>query len=420
MMNESFNIAVALLQTFHVFYLIYVFHETFNQHYVCDTNCVTRYGIGGGICLFTIFIVPLSLCKVVYMLILILFPLLIYMKKDGWIQPLAVWYALLFVSLCMTIMVQYFVSIIPVQKMPFTFTIHNLYLNVLTIFMFLYLRRSMQLNEFPYIVILNIGFLILCVMDILFFYESKVDVFDNIRLLPTSLSLCFLALFRLSYAMESSKDNILNLTIQRYADKENKEKYEAIEKENRMVMQQLHDMKKHLRILEEMHNSEDDFTSYRNAMEEKAEAILNYKQTGNVLIDHILQTYQSRFKQANIQYNIEIDKIDFTFMNTIDLSALIANLLDNAIESARRCKERFLLLKIKEQRGIIIVKMKNSCLDIMEENGELKSMKSDLLYHGYGMRNIAMIAHKYGGDLKYRFDQENQVFITTISLFPYR
>lgn len=403
-----------------IFYIMYSFHETWRGHYRIETGCVTQYGCAGLLCSVLALLVPADYHTLIYLGMLIIFPVYMYYKEEGYFHQLILWYILLIVTAIILFVIRYMTSVIPGLDAEFYFQIDILYFNILMILSISFLLRTQKLQEAAYVIVVNIGLLMSCLLDLLYINQAGPGTYPFSSMIPIIFSMCFMILFRMFYTMQLGKENVLKLTIQRYADKENNEKYEMMEKENQIIMRQMHDMKKHLQILDNLTENSEQYSTYKEEITKKAEELLSVRQTGNVLIDRILQTYRPRFHEEHIQCNVEVDDIDYSFIAPVDMGALLANLLDNAMESCRKCDDRFLLLKIKQQRQLVVIKMKNSCREVNVFEGELLTTKSDQLYHGYGMRNISMIAKKYGGSLNYEFDEEHHVFVTSISLFTDR
>lgn len=403
-----------------LFYILYVFYETTLEHNHLDVTYITRYAFLALLCCLLLFVLPYAWFIYFFILVIVTAPILIYTRIQQKLKYYLQWIMVAGGAFIAILFFHYIYRILPNLSGHLDYQIDIFYMDMLAFLLLIYFQGFKKTIHSSYAVVATLGILLVFLQDIVVYPASASAMTDVSLLLPIILTACFLFLFRNSYAMEKSNAQVLQLTVRRYTEKENKDKYETIENQNKMLMQQMHDMKKHLQVLQAMQDNQQDFKLYQDEIVQKAEELLFMKQTGNTMIDKILQTYRPRLLKAQIQCNMEVDSIDFTFMNIIDASAMLANLLDNAIESCVKCEERFLLLKIKEQKQMIILKMKNSCKEINEENGELHTTKSNAIYHGYGMRNIAMIAHKYHGNVSYHFDAEHHVFTTTISLFPDR
>ena len=124
--------------------------------------------------------------------------------------------------------------------------------------------------------------------------------------------------------------------------------------------------------------------------------------TGNKLLD-VLLTEKSLYCEKNgINFSCMADGARLSFLSDGDLYCLFGNIIDNALEAVSKIEE-------KERRVInLVVKVKNDMLIVQQDNfydGNLQfsdglpvTTKNDKDYHGFGMRSIRMIVHKYDGE----------------------
>ena len=173
-------------------------------------------------------------------------------------------------------------------------------------------------------------------------------------------------------------------------------------------MKSMHDLKKHVSLLEQLEQGSTAVDAYRNDIVQKAEQMLNVQKTGDELIDKVLQLYHPRFQEVGICFQLESDVINYSFMDPVDRCAVLCNLLDNALESCRMLKQPFILLRMVEQHSTFIWKMKNSCQGVEQE-------KEDAFAHGFGMQNIRDIARRYQGTLNAVWEQPHLLFRTTVT-----
>ena len=81
-------------------------------------------------------------------------------------------------------------------------------------------------------------------------------------------------------------------------------------------------------------------------------------------------------------------------MESLDFSALLSNLLDNAIEA----NPTEISVVISQRRGYETILVKNTISkSVLTENPDLKTTKSDGTSHGMGIPQIKAITEKYGG-----------------------
>lgn len=261
-------------------------------------------------------------------------------------------------------------------------------------------------------------FVVLLIFLYLFsFFHIYSDLYISFYLF---LSLFGVLFYRYCYRNEVRQDNIYRNLNTQYLYQANEEKYKQLEKENDIVAHQLHDLKKHIRIIEQYLNEEnkDEMKEYINEIKKETLKLSNLPHSGNIHIDRVIHSYQKDLNDAQIQLNLECDDMDLSFISPIDLNALLANILENAIESCIRSKDKNIILKIRKQKSLFIIKMKNSCDHVLIKDNSLISIKEDKLYHGYGMQNINTICTKYQGQMKYSYDPELHIFTTIISI-PY-
>lgn len=172
------------------------------------------------------------------------------------------------------------------------------------------------------------------------------------------------------------------------------------------VRQLKHDMKNHLMVLTAYLNAGeiDQAKAYTSELLDKFSTMHSYIETGNVLLNHIINEKLSYAKSQGILVKAEIENLAFERMNRMDFSALLSNMLDNAIEALVREKERGLSEKlqmqviISAQRGYETICVKNQILSsVLKENPELETSKKEKTLHGFGVRKIKEIVAQYDG-----------------------
>lgn len=80
--------------------------------------------------------------------------------------------------------------------------------------------------------------------------------------------------------MEVSKEKEILAMEKAHTMVGNKERYEAIQKENEFIMKNMHDLKKHLDMLDQMGSENEKIEHYRKEIYEKSEELLQYQKTG--------------------------------------------------------------------------------------------------------------------------------------------
>ena len=177
-----------------------------------------------------------------------------------------------------------------------------------------------------------------------------------------------------------------------------------------------HDMKNHtlviLSYLEE--NQVDEAKVYAGEILNKLNRMYTYVNVGNALLNYIINHKLSEAKEQGLEIKAEISNLPFDYMDSVDFSALLNNILDNAIRGALSSKEQKLEVQIYLQNGMDIITVKNSIDEsVLDKNPELISSKEES-GHGYGMKQIKSIVEKYDGMID--IYEKNEMFIVSVML----
>ena len=105
-----------------------------------------------------------------------------------------------------------------------------------------------------------------------------------------------------------------------------------------------------------------------------------------------------------------------TSLSDGDISILVGNLLDNAIEACEQIQDgmRWVLFKLKKRQHSLFIEISNSLGTVPRiKDGELLTSKKDKRLHGYGLKSVKRIVQKYDG--VFSFSVEADVFKVKIS-----
>ena len=182
------------------------------------------------------------------------------------------------------------------------------------------------------------------------------------------------------------------------------------------VRQLKHDMKNHLMVLTSYLNDGEyeQAKAYTSELLDKFSTMHSYIETGNVLLNHIINEKLSYAKSRGILVKAEIENLSFDKMNRMDFSALLSNMLDNAIEALLRevtsengTEKMQLQVIISAQRGYDTICVKNQIMtSVLKINPELVTSKEEKEQHGFGVAKIKSITSQYGGMADF-YEEEN-------------
>lgn len=139
--------------------------------------------------------------------------------------------------------------------------------------------------------------------------------------------------------------------------------------------------------------------------------------TGDDAVDYLIGSKLSLAEQAHIKTNVNIEFPRNTDIKSADLTAILGNLLDNALEACRHTKDelRFLRLVIRRINTMLIIKVENGCdIPPVQTNGALQSTKQDSGFHGWGLKSVRTAAERYDGAIETHY--EDNIFRAVVTL----
>ena len=123
--------------------------------------------------------------------------------------------------------------------------------------------------------------------------------------------------------------------------------------------------------------------------------------TGNVSLDAILSAKIAQAKAESIAVTVKANVPDALTISDLELSIIIGNLLDNAIEACRTVKgERFIRIFISMKGTMLYFSMLNAAGAKKKKTGSLFATHKDGV-HGFGLRRAEAILEEHGGWVKY-------------------
>lgn len=290
------------------------------------------------------------------------------------------------------------------------------------------LKRRRQAYPFKY----NILVMTVPILSpvILFFVIDYSDVIVNGIYLYQLI--CILGLFIINvvnyilfdYVLLSHQLTIENKQIQQQENFQ-KNKYEQLSAAYRNTRSIVHDTKKHLFILQSYLDSGStdshtnmaiarDLRKYLRDTISDLEKTVSRINTGNIVIDSFLSNYLSMAEKdkIDIKTNLQIDK-SLININEYDLCVVLGNLLDNSYSSCKsQDGKKDIEVNISTDRGNLIIYITNSLPPTQKDFYK----KEENLIHGYGLKNVDKIVHKYHGTFINYIEKDRYNVIAT---FPY-
>ena len=172
--------------------------------------------------------------------------------------------------------------------------------------------------------------------------------------------------------------------------------YENLRRHDEEVMILRHDMSNHFRALQSM-SSEPAIQAYLNELMGQYENIRPVVQSGNKMIDIILNGKLSAAMDAGIRVEVEKAKIPEKLpLSDADLCSLVMNIMDNAVAAAAAsgAAEPYIHVKVHVRSDFLALVCENST-NIRQTAPERK--EKTVPKHGLGLKIIRSITERYRG-----------------------
>lgn len=143
--------------------------------------------------------------------------------------------------------------------------------------------------------------------------------------------------------------------------------------------------------------------------------------TGDKAIDYLISSKMALAEQEQIRTKVNIEYPHNTNIRSVDLTTILGNLLDNALDAAKAApdKVRFLNLTIRRINAMLIIKVENGYGNApKQESGNFITSKADKASHGWGLKSVQTAADRYDGTIT--TDYKNGIFgaVVTLSFKP--
>ena len=186
--------------------------------------------------------------------------------------------------------------------------------------------------------------------------------------------------------------------------------------ENRMMY---HDFKNHMLVVSELIQEEKnrEALEYINTYIHWTLSINQRVESGCKIIDIIVNCKIAEALEKLIDFKCEVEYIGEICIEDIDMCALLANLLDNAIEACAKLQQekRWIYLRIKRKNEMLLIKIENSMKEsCVEKNKFFETSKDKKELHGLGMKSINNVIKKYDGHKEYEIQKDK--FLIYISI----
>lgn len=246
---------------------------------------------------------------------------------------------------------------------------------------------------------------------------------QDISFIIISILILFSNMFLVFIILKIIKDNAL-IEERNLNDKKRIMEYDyyrKVEENNYKVRSLYHDMKNHLVCIGSLCDS-DEAMKYVESLKFELNKLDNIYNTGNRVLDIILNEKNQICLEKGIKLSTYIDFSNADFIEMVDINTIFSNAIDNAIQACEKIEDKNIFkkidLKIKCVNNFYIIKIINSKGHkvIINEN-KILTNKKDKFLHGFGISNIKLSVEKYNGETVTDYT-ENEYILTILIPFP--
>lgn len=127
--------------------------------------------------------------------------------------------------------------------------------------------------------------------------------------------------------------------------------------------------------------------------------------TGFSSFDFVLNYKKAEIDRRRINFSLDID-IQQIEIPEDDLMIILGNLLDNAMEAAEKCENKYIKLKSRNINNMLLLKIENSSRQLPQvKNGVFISNKKNKNEHGFGIESVKRIVDEHEGEIHFQYSE---------------
>jgi len=194
-----------------------------------------------------------------------------------------------------------------------------------------------------------------------------------------------------------------------------------------------HDMKLHMFALKKHLADNKEAMTYLNSLVEDISESEIYSETGNMVIDSVINYKLKSANKNSIKPRIKTAIPKIFNIEAIDIVTILGNLLDNAIDAIATAEEKRIDINLSYNKDTFIIKVANtfdgivkytddSCgvCDAIRADGADDTKKNIATRkggdnHGYGLKNVRKAIDKYDGHMEISHDEN--IFSVGVMLY---
>ena len=244
---------------------------------------------------------------------------------------------------------------------------------------------------------------------------------DNVTEALISIIILFIInvfVFYLYDALMKSYDEKLEKALLQQQNRAYLNQLEIIKQSQENLKEFRHNVKNHVLSLKTLieNNDNNAATDYLDSVFNSIDISDEYSKSGNNEIDSILNYKLNKADTYGIKTDININVPEKMNIRPFDLSVVLGNLLDNAIEATCKCNEKIIKISAELDRNVLYINISNSFDGKLSFKGDkYVSTKVDAENHGLGLNCVQKSLEKYKGAIELR--HSDNMFIVDVLLY---
>lgn len=189
---------------------------------------------------------------------------------------------------------------------------------------------------------------------------------------------------------------------------------DVLQHQNDELQMMFHNTKHHYLALSSLNNI-DDVKEYIKKIYPDLENKNTVRISSNKLLNLILNKYIVICKQNGIKFSYEVKTADLDYIDDSELSIILNNILDNAVEAAMNSKKKTIDFSLRHINNMDMLNVINSCdVPPIHSGGKLLTTKANSSSHGFGTKIIEKHANINNGKYEWFYDKKEHQFHLSI------
>lgn len=195
--------------------------------------------------------------------------------------------------------------------------------------------------------------------------------------------------------------------------------YQSLNKTYSANAKLYHDIHNHIEVLHRylQQGETADAIRYLEDLRTPVSEITQTIWTGDKAIDYLINSKIAFAEKQGVKTKVNIEYPRHTNIRSVDLTAILGNLLDNAMEASTTAPDelRFIEITIRRVNYMLIIKVENGFGgNVIMENDTLQTSKTDKDLHGWGLKSAYAAVDRYDGAIEITCN--NHIFQTIATL----